>query len=100
VSTSRPLALLAILVPALAWAANCPDQTAECVPGDSRKPSACLSEWLVENPNSASLSKRPSKTSQKCMEGDPHCDFDGAGNGTCTFHVGLCVGGVDSASTS
>jgi len=97
VAASRPLALFAVVIPALAWSANCPDQISECVPGDGRKTAACLSEWLVENPNSASFAKRPSKTTQKCMEGDPHCDFDGAGNGTCTFHVGLCLGGVDSA---
>ena len=33
VPASRRLALLVILVPAFAWSASCPDQTAECVPG-------------------------------------------------------------------
>ena len=37
VPASRRLALLVILVPAFAWSASCPDQTAECVPDDARK---------------------------------------------------------------
>jgi len=63
--------VLAVL-PALAWAASCPDQTVECVPGGGRKTTACLSEWLVENPNAASFARRPSKTTETCLEGDPH----------------------------
>jgi YVTN family beta-propeller protein len=76
-------------------AASCEDQLADCVPGGHRK-NDCYAEWLVANPGNPVPSVTRGFTEQRCVDGDPTCDFDGPGNGTCAFHVGLCLGGTDA----
>src|SRR5207247_6479675 len=35
-------------------------------------------------------------SSQSCIDGDPACDFDGAIDGACTFHVSACLNVTDA----
>jgi cysteine-rich repeat protein len=49
----------------------------------------CFHEWLAPPVSTRDLEGRPSRTLH-CTEGDPACDYDGAADGVCTFHVALC----------
>ena len=92
----RRLAVIAIIAVVRARAfASCEDQFAECVPG-GRHQNDCYAEWLVANPSNPAPSSRRAFSEQRCVEGDPKCDFDGAGTGVCVFHVGVCLGGTDT----
>jgi hypothetical protein len=61
--------------------AGCQDQVAECVPGGNRVRTDCHAEWLVANPSNDVPSARKALSEQRCVEGDPNCDFDGGGTG-------------------
>jgi hypothetical protein len=36
---------------------------------------------------------------QQCVDGDPRCDFDGAADGRCTFHLRVCGANTDMPTT-
>jgi hypothetical protein len=55
--------------------------------GHSRRD--CFHEWLAPPVSTRDIQGRPSRTLH-CTEGDPSCDYDGAADGVCTFHVALC----------
>lgn len=75
-----------------------PSVFAVAEPGAGSTTTDCHAEWQVVNPNAPA----PTKTSramatQTCHEGDPNCDADGPGNGTCTFRVAICFDVVDAS---
>jgi hypothetical protein len=79
---------------------KCDFDTAECsptfyVPGKGPKNKDCLSEWLVENAGQKPGANGKAKTTQKCQQGDPGCDFD-ADPATCTFRVQVCFDLMDA----
>lgn len=59
------------------------------IPG-GRSRNACVFEWAVRNPNAPTEDGFPS-TVQRCIDGDPACDGDGASDGTCHFEVAGCL---------
>lgn len=72
-----------------------------CVPGTGSTTTDCTTEWLVQ-PVPPLTSTRPGSRNVpsyrvSCADGDPRCDFDGVDtkNGTCTFHVAVCVNNAD-----
>jgi hypothetical protein len=93
------LALQATFTPGTAASCDLPAPGA-CVPGKGKARTDCVTEWLVEPTppiDRANIPKRniPS-TRIVCHDGDPSCDFDGAGaDGGCTFHVAVCVNNDD-----
>jgi hypothetical protein len=76
----------------LACAADCTFDTAACeelqIPGGSQR-ADCFLEWSVANPGASLRNGRP-PARQRCVDGDPTCDFDGGTTGFCTFHIRLC----------
>ena len=62
------------------------------IPGARRGGNGCMIEWALETTPSTGL---PS-SSQDCIDGDPACDFDGATDGVCTFHVSACLNVTDA----
>ncbi|HWP67321.1 MAG TPA: hypothetical protein VNO26_15600 [Candidatus Limnocylindria bacterium] len=78
----------------LACTEKCKFDTAGCsptfyVPGKGPKKHDCLAEWLIENAGQKPGADGKAKTTQKCTQGDPGCDFD-ADPTTCTFRVAVC----------
>lgn len=74
-----------------------PTCTLERIPGGGAPASDCLGEWMVPNPtNVPPFDKRgrPPRT-QRCVDDDPACDFDGGVPGSCTFHVAVCARNTD-----
>ena len=63
-----------------------------CVPGKG-KAAGCAFEWLVD-PN-LTLAKGLPGGKVTCTDGQPFCDFDGAKDGTCTFHLAACFNSQD-----
>jgi cysteine-rich repeat protein len=63
------------------------------VPG-GRSRNACFFEWAVRNPNAPTEDGFPS-TVQRCIDGDPACDGDGASDGACRFEVAGCLAADD-----
>jgi cysteine-rich repeat protein len=55
---------------------------------------ACYAEWMVRNPGGEVVDGVPSHT-QRCVDGDPACDQDGASDGQCLFEVGMCLSATD-----
>ena len=79
---------------------KCDFDTAQCsptfyVPGKGPKKKDCLTEWLVENPAGKPGANGKAKTTQKCQQGDPGCDFD-ADPSTCTFRLQVCFRLIDA----
>lgn len=71
----------------------------ERIPGGGAAKTDCQSEWIVDNPANVPLLDahgRPSRT-QRCVDDDPRCDFDGGTPGRCTFRVRACAGNTDVA---
>ena len=64
----------------------------ECVRGTTVA-NTCSFEWLVY-PNMTQRAGLPSR-SVACADGQPFCDFDGAQDGRCTFHVAACLNNDD-----
>jgi len=71
----------------------------ERIPGGGSRTSDCLSEWIVANPSNVPLvdGQGHFRRTQRCVDGDPTCDFDGGVAGSCTFHVSVCAGNTDVA---
>jgi len=63
-----------------------------CTPATSPR-SHCAFEWQV-NPN-LTLKKGLPTAKVTCTDGQSFCDFDGAADGACTFHVAACLNSVD-----
>lgn len=63
-----------------------------CTPTNGRS-TRCAYEWLV-NPNLTVKKGLPTEK-VSCRDGQPFCDFDGAANGACTFHVAACLNSND-----
>jgi hypothetical protein len=68
------------------------------VPALGPQRSACAVAWLLERPNLALRRDVPSRR-QRCRDGDPACDADGAADGRCTVSVGLCLNVFDFRSS-
>ncbi len=56
---------------------------------------ACYAEWTVRNPGGEVVDGMPART-QRCVDGDPACDQDGASDGRCLLEVGVCLGSTDA----
>lgn len=76
-----------------------PTCTLERVPGGGSAATDCLSEWIVPNPTNVPLvdGRGKLRRTQRCVDDDPACDFDGGTPGSCTFHVAVCAGNGDVA---
>jgi subtilase family serine protease len=61
-------------------------------PGPRRR--ACAVSWLLDRPSPALRGDAPSRR-QRCRDGDPACDEDGAADGRCTTSVALCLNVFD-----
>ncbi len=79
-----------------------PACTLERIPGGGSASSDCESEWIVANPTNVPLLDGHGKMrrTQRCVDDDPACDFDGGTPGACTFHVRVCAGNTDVAGCS
>jgi hypothetical protein len=64
-----------------------------CVAGTA-KGRQCAFEWLVD-PNLTRASGALPGGVVTCADGQPFCDFDGAADGKCVFHVAACLNSVD-----
>ncbi|HYC01549.1 MAG TPA: dockerin type I domain-containing protein [Candidatus Limnocylindrales bacterium] len=73
----------------------------DLVPGNGPRQTDCVSEWSVVNPQNEPYRDAVGMPSneQTCRDGDPLCDHDGAADGKCTFHVGVCFNIVDRRLT-
>jgi cysteine-rich repeat protein len=76
--------------------ANCRVEIDALIPG--RGGDSCLHEWLPIPLSTQGLGGLPVNRVD-CADGDPSCDFDGSGDGTCTFHVAQCFNVVDPRLT-
>jgi hypothetical protein len=65
----------------------------ERIPGDGPPATDCYTEWVVSNTsNEPYLDKRGAVSgTQRCVDNDPSCDFDGGVAGACTFHIAVCA---------
>ncbi len=69
-----------------------------CIPGGGGHRTDCGVEWLLEPVPAVAGSRGASYVPNAhvdCTDGDPSCDFDGAADGRCRFHVALCVNNHD-----
>jgi hypothetical protein len=64
----------------------------DLIPGKGSRATDCVAEWAVNNPQNAPAldGKGLPLIKQRCTDGDPACDADGAANGRCVFEVGVC----------
>lgn len=71
----------------------------ERVPGGGAATTDCLAEWIVVNPSNVPLVDGHGRIrrTQRCVDDDPACDFDGGIPGACTFHVQVCGDNTDVA---
>ena len=67
--------------------------TIEPIGGGGSRFTDCRSVWVVDNPSNDPLldSHGAFRTSQRCVDNDSTCDFDGGTAGSCTFHVRVCA---------
>src|SRR5262249_59659222 len=65
------------------------------VPGVSDRRQACAGEWLVERASPTLDAHGLPSRRQRCRDGDPGCDRDGAADGACTMEVALCTNVFD-----
>ena len=67
--------------------------TIEPIFGGGSRFTDCRSVWVVDNPANDPLTDKHGafRTSQRCVDDDPTCDFDGGTPGACTFHVRVCA---------
>src|SRR5262245_2971594 len=61
---------------------------AALVPGGGSAKTDCFAEWQVTTPERG---PDRGKFTVDCQDGDPRCDVDGPGNGTCTIGVSVCL---------
>ena len=74
-----------------------PQCTFERVPGGGSAKTDCFAEWIVVNPTNVPLvdGRGRMQRTQRCVDDDPACDFDGGTPGSCTFHVQVCANNTD-----
>jgi cysteine-rich repeat protein len=67
--------------------------TLEPIPGGGSRFTDCRSVWVVDNPGNDPLTDKHGifRTSQRCVDDDPTCDFDGGTSGSCTFRLRVCA---------
>jgi cysteine-rich repeat protein len=65
------------------------------IPGSHTGTTGCFLEFAINNPNTPLTNGFPN-TTQKCVDGDPACDIDGATDGQCTFALGVCLNKDDT----
>ena len=73
---------------------GCTSQCAiEPILGGGSRFTDCRSVWVVDNPSNDPVTDKHGafRTSQRCVDDDPTCDFDGGTPGSCTFHVRVCA---------
>ena len=72
----------------------------ERVPGGGSASTDCFVEWIVDNPTNLPLvdGRGHVRRTQRCVDDDPACDFDGGIPGRCTFHVRVCAGNTELAA--
>lgn len=63
------------------------------IPGGTGR-NACYAEWTLRNPAGEVVDGMPART-QRCVDGDPACDQDGASDGKCVLELGVCLGADD-----
>ena len=65
----------------------------EYIPGGGSAKSDCHTAWVVNNPGNVPFLDSHGAVSalQQCTDGDAQCDFDGALDGSCTFHIRACA---------
>ena len=61
----------------------------ERIPGGGSPSTECYTEWVVDDPVNEPYLDADGAVSgtQRCVDDDPSCDFDGGVPGACTFHV-------------
>src|SRR5215831_17824313 len=80
-ATNFAIWLVAVLTLAAAPAAA-------LVPGGGPAKTDCWAEWQVTTPERG---PDHGQVGVDCQDGDPRCDVDGPGNGTCTIGVSVCL---------
>lgn len=74
---------------------NAPALTNACIPGAGRTGTDCAFEWITA-PVPPFNGRGIPRNALVCYEGDPRCDFDpDLTNGSCTFHVSMCINNTD-----
>ena len=74
-----------------------PSCALERIPGGGAAAGDCFVEWQVNNPaNEPRYDKNGAiNRLQRCVDGDPRCDFDGGVADSCTFLVRVCANNTD-----
>ncbi len=72
----------------------CTDQAPGLCTASRNSTIGCAFEWLVY-PNLTLQSNGLPGNAVTCTDGQPFCDFDGAENGQCTFHIAACLNSSD-----
>jgi cysteine-rich repeat protein len=69
----------------------------ERIPGGGGPSRDCIVEWQVNNPaNLPRYDKNGAiNRTQRCVDNDPRCDFDGGVADSCTFRVRVCANNTD-----
>ncbi|MCC6764896.1 MAG: hypothetical protein IT293_09555 [Deltaproteobacteria bacterium] len=67
------------------------------IPGGGTQVTDCIAEWAVINPFNTPFLGTDGLPSfkQRCVDGDPSCDFDLAFDDACHFRVAFCMQNVD-----
>ena len=73
---------------------ECTDPTPGACVANTRDAQGCSFEWLVDPNLTIGRAGTPGSTIS-CADGQQFCDTDGTSNGTCTFHVAVCLNSVD-----
>jgi hypothetical protein len=66
------------------------------VPGGGSPKTDCTAEWRIANTTGGPNSAGKVAAKQRCKDGDPGCDADGAADGTCTFTIAACFNRTDA----
>jgi hypothetical protein len=66
------------------------------VPGGGPPKTDCAAEFRVANTTGGPNTSGKVAVKQKCTDGDPGCDMDGAADGTCTFSIAACFNRTDA----
>jgi len=94
--------IMDVLADALGAPARCEPEIAPVggcvVPAAGPKKKSCSVAWLLDRTNLALRRDVPSRR-QRCRDGDPTCDEDGAADGRCTMSVALCLNVFDFRSS-
>jgi hypothetical protein len=63
---------------------------ADIVPGNGKADSNCYADLDIDGTDGASIDYEKKSTVYSCVDGSA-CDLDGACNGECKFHFGVCI---------